>query len=298
VFETIVERRGPITLGAVMLRLRYLTSIPVLAGVLRSRIAELRASGELPPAPEGASASAQGGWIGPALAIAAAAWLALEFGVAIGLALLVGIVVHEAGHVWSMRRHGHPRPRVYLIPFLGGVAVSGGRFRSDAESAEITLMGPAFGLLPSLVALALHLVTGDPWFAAVAAGLAVVNGFNLAPVPPLDGGHVAQLLLRPLGPRAWFAGSGLLVLLAGAGAAALASTSLLVLAALGAVAWSAVPTPPEEVAPLRAAGLAGTAGAYAGLLALHAAAVAYALDRLGPADWADFMDALASGPFG
>jgi putative peptide zinc metalloprotease protein len=161
------------------------------------------------------------------------------------------LLVHEYGHVWAMRRHGHPTPRIFLIPFFGGVAVGNRIARSDAEEAEIVLMGPAFGIVPGLVALSAYGATGHDWLAALGFFLVLLNLFNLVPFPPLDGGQITRALLRPLGPRVSATMSGLLILAGAAAALYVKTRVLMIFFILGALAWSAAPLPPERP-PLQA----------------------------------------------
>ncbi|HEX8664944.1 MAG TPA: site-2 protease family protein [Beijerinckiaceae bacterium] len=226
------------------------------------------------------------------LAAATVAWLAYEFGLLVGLSLLIMLLVHEYGHVWSMRRHGHAAPRILLIPFFGGVAVGNRIARSDAEDAEIALMGPAFGIVPGLAALAAYGMTGQEWLAAVAFFLVIVNLFNLIPFPPLDGGQVTRTLLRPLGPKVAAAVSGLLILAGMAAALYLKAPVLMIFFVIGALAWIAAPLPPER-RPLRAMGLTLAAASYVGLVAAHLAALTAAIALT---DAEDIMALLETAP--
>jgi Zn-dependent protease len=262
---------------------------------LQRRAAEQRLPwGRPAPAPETNAARIRRGLFGWPVLLAAAtiAWLAYEFGLVVGLSLLAMLLVHEYGHVWAMRRHGHATPRILLIPFFGGVAV-GNRFaRSDAEETEIALMGPAFGIVPGLVALAAYGATGQGWLAAIAFFLVIVNLFNLIPFPPLDGGQVTRTLLRPLGPKVAAAISGALIL-AGIGAAfVLKSPVLMIFFMIGALAWVAAPLPPER-RPLRAKGLTLAAASYVGLIAAHLAVLMAAIVLT---DTDDLMALLETAP--
>lgn len=141
-----------------------------------------------------------GGW--PFLLSAAAVlWFVYDLGLWPGLVLVAVILIHEGGHLFSMRRHGLQASAV-LIPFFGGMAYSAQPMPSDASDAEMTLMGPAFGLALAMMFLVVAQMTveSDFWLAA-SAFTVMINGFNLLPIPPLDGGRYAQLLMRRLGPE-------------------------------------------------------------------------------------------------
>jgi len=117
------------------------------------------------------------------------------------LAILVGVLVfHEAGHMLGMRLFGFSDLRMFFLPFLGA-AVSGRKpGASAAERAIVSLLGPVPGLLLALP-LAFVADLGSfpegplPWMASLVLMLVVVNGFNLLPILPLDGGRLFQTLL-------------------------------------------------------------------------------------------------------
>jgi Zn-dependent protease len=139
-----------------------------------------------------------GGW--PFLLSASAVlWFVFDLGLWPGLILIATILIHEGGHLFSMRRHGLQASAV-LIPFFGGMAYSSKPMPSDASDAEMILMGPAFGLAFAFALFGVSTLVTEADFWAVAAGFAmIVNGFNLLPIPPLDGGRYVQLMIRRLG---------------------------------------------------------------------------------------------------
>jgi Zn-dependent protease len=111
------------------------------------------------------------------------------------LAALIGVLLfHELGHLLGMRAFGYGDVRMFFIPFLGA-AVSG---RSEGvapwKRGVVLLLGP----LPGLV-VASGLVAGGaaahPFANHVATMLLVVNGLNLLPFEPLDGGQLWRLTL-------------------------------------------------------------------------------------------------------
>ena len=116
--------------------------------------------------------------------------------------VLVGVIVfHEYGHLRAMQKCGMKTKGIYLIPFVGGVAV-GERAESCWHEVYISMMGPVFGLLMSVAFYILFLITGSHFLGLVASVSALVNLFNLLPVYPLDGGHVVKSLVLS-GPRTW-----------------------------------------------------------------------------------------------
>jgi Zn-dependent protease len=115
--------------------------------------------------------------------------------------LLVLLLVHEAGHALAMRWVGLPVQGIYFIPFLGGVAVSAAPHKNEAERGFVALMGPGFSLLTTGIFVAAAFVTNEPLFEMLALASAILNGFNLAPVLPLDGGQVVDAALSRSDPE-------------------------------------------------------------------------------------------------
>jgi putative peptide zinc metalloprotease protein len=129
-----------------------------------------------------------------ALAAATVAVYSVMFTVEFALALIGGLVFHEYGHLRAMKRFGIPTKGMYLIPFVGGIAV-GDRPQTQWQSVYISMMGPVFGLLLTAVFYVIFLVTGSHFCGLVASTSALLNLFNLFPVHPLDGGQVVKALV-------------------------------------------------------------------------------------------------------
>ncbi len=112
------------------------------------------------------------------------------------------IFIHEAGHALAMRMVGQPVQGIYFIPFFGGVAVAGAPHASPAERGFVALMGPGFSLITTAAFYLLWLQSGgDPSWAELALASAIVNGLNLAPVLPLDGGQIVDAILSRADPE-------------------------------------------------------------------------------------------------
>ena len=121
--------------------------------------------------------------------LAAYTWL---FSIEFAIALILCLVFHEYGHIRAMKRFGLKTKGIYLIPFVGGLALSDDRINTRWQDVYISIMGPFFGLVLSCACLVVYWITDIELFAGLAAFNALLNLFNLLPVLPLDGGHVLK----------------------------------------------------------------------------------------------------------
>jgi len=116
------------------------------------------------------------------------------------LAGIVGLLVHEYGHVLAMNRLGMGPARIYIIPFLGGAAKGARGAASEWIGVLVSLAGPAFGLIAAIPFFAVWAVTGDPVWLQGAGFVAIINLLNLAPAPPLDGSRALGPVLARIHP--------------------------------------------------------------------------------------------------
>jgi len=121
--------------------------------------------------------------------LAAYSWL---FSFQFALALIACLVFHEYGHVRAMKYFGMKTKGIYLVPFLGGLALSDEKINTRWQDVVISIMGPMFGLVLSVFLLLAYVITGEMFFAGLAVFNAFLNLFNLLPILPLDGGHVLK----------------------------------------------------------------------------------------------------------
>jgi len=138
------------------------------------------------------------------VAIATGALSVLAFGLWLGwysAALLILVLsFHEFGHLVAFRLIGQPWGRILFIPFLGALAMPRMPFRNEREHAFAALMGPGFSLLLLIAGIALGFLE-MPHAGQLIFVTALINGLNLLPVMPLDGGHAVQSILQSLFPR-------------------------------------------------------------------------------------------------
>lgn len=116
------------------------------------------------------------------------------------LVLLPVLFFHEAGHWLAMRVFGYRNLRMFFIPFFGA-AVSGSHYNVAAwKKAVVSLAGPLPGIALGTAIGVAGLVTHHPLLLQVAVTMLALNGFNLLPILPLDGGWVVQALFASRHP--------------------------------------------------------------------------------------------------
>jgi len=115
------------------------------------------------------------------------------FGWPFATGLAICIFIHEMGHVTVNWMKGLKATAPMFIPFVGALIFIK-QFPNDPRiQSESGAGGPAAGLLAALGCYIIGLVTGNPfWFALASLG-AFINLFNMVPFPPLDGSHIVTV---------------------------------------------------------------------------------------------------------
>jgi Zn-dependent protease len=112
------------------------------------------------------------------------------------------LFIHEMGHVAALRMMGIKATAPMFIPFMG--AYIGMKQMPENAFAEAVMAygGPLLGTLGSIGCAGAGVVTGNPfWFALAMSGF-LLNLFNLLPISPLDGGRIIGVI----SPRLWVLG--------------------------------------------------------------------------------------------
>jgi Zn-dependent protease len=152
--------------------------------------------------------------------------------------LLIVLFFHELGHFMAMKVFRYRSVRMFFIPFFGA-AVTGKRVERAAwKTAIVALMGPIPGLALGFVIAIVAIGAGSVALERVAWILIVLNGFNLLPITPLDGGWVMQSLIfmrHPLAESVFKAVAAVVIILWGI------QMHLLLFAALGGFMLLGVP---------------------------------------------------------
>lgn len=140
------------------------------------------------------------------LAVVSFVLAGIVFGWVAGIVLVLGIAMHEFGHVAAFRAAGHDDARFRLIPLLGGVAISGRLPKDQLTDFYIAFMGPGIMLCVVVISgVSISWLLPDyPTAANIAAAIFTITGainfFNLLPLWPLDGGRILRTLTYPISP--------------------------------------------------------------------------------------------------
>ncbi len=129
-----------------------------------------------------------------------AAWIGWQMGPIWAAAGVIGVFVHEYGHVLAMNALGCGPGRIRIIPFLGGAATMARPPDSDFKGVLISLAGPVFGLIAAIPFVLIARQTGDARWVGGAFFIGIINLINLAPAPPLDGSKALGPALARISP--------------------------------------------------------------------------------------------------
>lgn len=105
-------------------------------------------------------------------------------------AILPGVLCHELGHLAALRACGGQVKHIQLE--AAGLRMDVTPFTSAAQEMLCAAAGPTAGFLWAFVSKSLNTV----WSVRSSAAAVVINGFNLLPALPLDGGLILFALTR------------------------------------------------------------------------------------------------------
>ncbi len=110
--------------------------------------------------------------------------------------ILTGVVIfHELGHYVAMRLLRFQDVRMFFIPLLGA-AVTGRHYNVKGwQRAVVSLAGPVPGILVGLILAVVCWIHPDPLLNRIVLITLIVNGINLLPIVPLDGGWTVNAIL-------------------------------------------------------------------------------------------------------
>ena len=102
--------------------------------------------------------------------------------------LIFIIIIHEAGHLIAMKAYGYKDVKMFFIPFFGA-AVSGKNDNvSSSKKAVVSLSGPLPGIIIGFLLFIYSVLSREPFVYKIASFFILLNGLNLLPLFPFDGG--------------------------------------------------------------------------------------------------------------
>ena len=105
------------------------------------------------------------------------------------------LFIHELGHYIAMRAFNYRNLRMFFIPFFGA-AVAGQHYNVPGwKKVIVSMMGPVPGIVLGAIIGGAGLVLHQPWLIRVALVALILNGINLLPVLPLDGGWIFHTMI-------------------------------------------------------------------------------------------------------
>jgi Zn-dependent protease len=105
------------------------------------------------------------------------------------------LLLHECGHLLAMKLFRYKHTRILFIPFLGALTSGTPQGFSRSKETLIALAGPLVGILTGLGFLTAYRFLGQDIWLQMALFSFLLNGLNLLPIAPLDGGRVVETLL-------------------------------------------------------------------------------------------------------
>ncbi len=111
------------------------------------------------------------------------------------VSLIPILLIHELGHYVAMRRLKYRNLRMLFLPMLGA-AVMGRNFNvSGWKKVVVALAGPVPGIFLAILFGVIGINTRTEWMVNTALLAFVLNGINLLPFLPMDGGHIVHTTL-------------------------------------------------------------------------------------------------------
>ena len=104
--------------------------------------------------------------------------------------IIVVLFIHEMGHYLAMRLFGYRNLKMFFIPLLGAAVSGHGHNVATYKKVLVSLAGPLPGIILGLVLVWYSLAYNNELCRKLAFMMLFLNGFNLLPFLPLDGGWV------------------------------------------------------------------------------------------------------------
>lgn len=109
--------------------------------------------------------------------------------------LVAVLLVHEIGHFALMKFFKYENVRMLFVPLMGAFVQGSKEVYSQKESMFVVLFGPFPGLIFGCIGLFVSDTLHLDWLLLLSFIFIFVNGINLLPIDPLDGGQLLKLLV-------------------------------------------------------------------------------------------------------
>ncbi len=103
--------------------------------------------------------------------------------------LIVVLFVHEAGHFLAMKLFKYSDVKMFFLPFIGAAVSGKEQTPNSSKKALVSIAGPLPGLIIGLILVIAYAITKDKLYLDASWMFIWINGFNLLPIYPLDGGR-------------------------------------------------------------------------------------------------------------
>jgi len=112
------------------------------------------------------------------------------------VAMLIPVLLfHEAGHYVAMKLSGYRNLKMFFIPMFGAAVMAESFNVPSWKKVFVSLAGPVPGIVLGIGLGIISLVRDIGWMHELSLMLLILNGVNLLPILPFDGGWVVHALL-------------------------------------------------------------------------------------------------------
>jgi stage IV sporulation protein FB len=112
------------------------------------------------------------------------------------LMLVVVLLFHELGHYSLMRLFKYKDVRMLFIPLMGAFVQGMKDKYSQVQSFLVVMAGPVPGLILGVLLFTLAQSYHSDWMMTISLLFVFLNGINLLPLDPMDGGQLLKLLIK------------------------------------------------------------------------------------------------------
>ena len=117
-----------------------------------------------------------------ATGLLSASWMSVSI-------IVVVLFIHESGHWLGMKFFGYRDLQMFFVPFFGAAVTGKDTNVTGERRAIVALLGPVPGIILGIISGFIYLKWRQPVFLRFGITALFINGLNLLPIYPLDGGQ-------------------------------------------------------------------------------------------------------------